>query len=291
MTEGVSGLASPPPSAPMDEGDGRSAGRGDDRWTRRRWVYSVTLVFALQAAVVMLLVRNVPPRPPRPLFPTRVHLVTDTAALDRLKSLPGYLDPALFALPSLDGFSGSAWLKYPRLQHSPMERSETPEWLALGSSNLGGSFMAYLSSNQIRPPLLVDEPLPPALRYNLNYPGEPLAPTSRVRLEGELAKRELTGPATFNDLPSWQSLEIVSNTTVRAVVDANGYTFSATLISRSGLPAADDYAVQLVESARFRQLPDVDGGGASTDRMTWGVFVFLWRTLPVPSTNGVIPAP
>lgn len=252
------------------------------RWTTRRWIYTVAAVLAFQVAAVAVLVRRPGPPAERPAFATRVHLVSAPEAQQQLEALPGFVDPALFALPSLHGFSGSAWLRYPLLEHTPTERTESPEWLQINPARLTGEFFSYLSTNTISPPLLVDAPLPPVLRYEPNYSSEPVAPVSRLRIDGNLAHRP---PALPFELRSWAHSEILSNTTVRAVVDSAGYTFQASIVSRSGLAAADDFALRLVENARFRPLAPVQPGLADREELTWGTFTFLWHTSPLPDTN------
>lgn len=157
-----------------------------------------------------------------------------------------------------------------------------PEWLRLSPASLGGELARFLSTNATAPPLLVDEPLPQVLRYETSFAAEPVAPVSRLRIEGELARRVQAG--SF-DLPSWPHSEIVSNTVVRAAVDEAGRTFSATLMSRSGLTAADEYAVHFVE--RIRLAPRSGSGrfGNTRGELAWGAFVFLWHTVPPPATN------
>jgi hypothetical protein len=189
-------------------------------------------------------------------------------------------DPALFALPSLHGFSGATWLRYPLLQHNPVERVEVPKWLDLDFKTLGHEFVDFVSTNQVPAGLMIDLPVPSIAPYEkISIISDAVAPLSRFYVEGALAGRTLLNPPR---LPSWPHTEILSNTTVRALVDAAGWNCSATLVSRSGLPAADEYATRLVESARFRPLPAGDG---ATDEFTWGTFVFLWHTRPVAATN------
>lgn len=250
------------------------------RWTGRRWLYTVAAVLAVQVAAIAVLVRRPSPPPVRPGFATRVLLATDPDSERRLASMPSVIDPALFALPSLHGFSGSAWLRYPLLDHTPVERVEPPEWLELDAARLGDEFLQLVASNTIAPRLLVDAPLPAVVRYEGNYPGDTLAPASRLRIEGPLAARPLAAPLGGSaELPSWPHSEMLSNTVVRAVVDAAGWTFSALIASRSGLAAADEHALRLVENARFRP-----SAGPGAD-YTWGEFVFLWHTKPLPLTN------
>ena len=154
--------------------------------------------------------------------------------------------------------------------------------------------MGFLATNAITPPLLVDKPLPPVQRFEPNFPGETVPQQSRIRIQGALARRELLSRL---QPPSWPHSEILSNTTVQLVVDASGQPFSATLLSRSGLAAADESALRMVTEARFKPLPLPTGLAARTgsvgkgEDLTWGRIIFEWHTLPVPGTNVLPPLP
>lgn len=250
------------------------------RWPRRRWVYAVATVFLLQAGLVFLLGHRKQRVPEPPIFRTAIHMQTDlTAPLD---SLPGMEDPTLLALPSLRGFSGPAWLRFPPLEYQPAEWVEPPHWLALDTNALSATFSRFIRTNVISPPLIADKPLPPLPGYEPNFPNEPLPSQSQLRLEGDLAGRRLLAPL---ELQSWPHSEILSNTTVQAAVDAAGFTFSAVLLAGSGLKEADQFALKLASSARFRPLPRGQRAPGGLGPVTWGRFVFQWHTLPLPATN------
>jgi hypothetical protein len=251
------------------------------RWTRRRWAGTIAGVFVLQLIAVSVLVRSVSPPPARPGFATRVHMVSPDDANELFGAASGLIDPALFALPSLHGFSGSAWLRYPSVEPNLANQTLAPEWLQLSPTTLGRELARYLASNSITPTLLVEEPLPPVLPYETSFSGEPVAPMSRLQVTGALAQRPLLDPI---DLPSWPHADLVSNTVVRAAVDAAGFTFSGAILSGSGVAAADEYALRFIERARFK--PQTDRNRKiRRDDLTWGTFVFLWHTLPATVTN------
>ncbi len=252
-------------------------GRG---WTRRQWWGATAVVMLVQVLAVTWLVRPAIPPSPRPAFATRVSLLSPAESESSLSS--SLYDPALFALPSRAGFSGDAWLKYRLLPPTPQDRAVTPEWLRLSAASLGNGLGRYVATNGISPPLLVDEPLPPVLRIETSFVGEPVAPVSRLRIDGELSARTILSPIA---LPSWPHTEIVSNSVVRAAVDAAGWTFSATLLSSSGLAAADENALRFVEQLRMSPLVGAGDGVPRRDQLSWGTLVFLWHTAPVAPTN------
>jgi hypothetical protein len=70
-------------------------------------------------------------------------------------------------------------------------------------------------------------------------------------------------------------------------VDQDGYVNSAVLLSRSGLPEADDSAYKLAKSARFQPLRAKKPGElpAAENAFEIGTLVFQWHTIPEPATN------
>jgi hypothetical protein len=258
------------------------------RWSRRRWVCAVTAVFALQAGLVICLGRRGQPLSERPIFRTAVYLVADEQSAEQLANLPGLDDPTLFALPNLRGFSGPAWLQFASLDYQPGEWSEPPHWLELRGRALGSTFSQFVETNTVSPLLMVDRPLPPLLRYEPNFPNEPVPPESRLRIEGELTARPLLFPLS---LKSWTHSEILSNSVVQMAVNADGFTFSTLLLSECGLKEADLYALKLAGDARFRPLPRERRVAGDADSLMWGKLVFQWHTLPLTTTNVSPPEP
>jgi len=251
------------------------------RWSRRRWLYTVAALFSAQLALLLYFGQRGVTVPPRPLFRTAVYLATDEASVQKLAQLPDLSDPLLLALPSLRGFSGPAWLKLPAHDYAPTGRIEAAHWLPLSESLLGQTFSEFVASNQVPPQLTSDRPLPPLVRYEPNFPTDPPPQQSRVRIEGALARRPLLTPL---EIKSWPHSELLSNTTVQAVVDADGFTVTVKLLTESGLRAADLHALELAADARFEPLPRAADGRNGTS-LTWGRLTFLWRTLPSPATN------
>jgi hypothetical protein len=252
------------------------------RWSRRRWIYTVAALFLAQAALVFYLGRRESIPPQRRPFSTVVYLVADAWSSNQLAQLPDLNDPLLLALPNLNGFSGPAWLKFAPLDYRTDGWTEPPRWLPLEEHALGQTFSQFVSTNRVPPPLIADKPLPPLLRYEPNFPSDPLPQKSRLRLEGDLANRPLLAPL---EIKSWPYSDILSNTTVEAVVDADGFTVSTRPLTGSGLPEVDLYALQVAAGARFQPLPRSGVSGGRANQLTWGRMVFLWHTLPLPATN------
>ena len=251
------------------------------RWSRRRWCYTVLVLFAVELALVLYLGQRGATVPARPLFHTSVYVAADDWSQQQLRQLPEVSDPLLLALPSLAGFSGQAWLRFPSNDYAPPPRLEAPRWLALDENALGQTFSEFVASNQPPAPLTSDRPLPPLGRYEPNFPVDPPPQNSQVRIEGDLAQRPLLTPLAIK---SWPHSEMLSNTTVQAVVDAEGFPVTVRLLTESGLRAADLHALELAADARFTPLSRA-AKERTVSPLTWGRLTFLWHTLPSPTTN------
>lgn len=252
------------------------------RWSLRRWICSVGTVIALQVGLVFFLGQREQPLPERPLFRTTIQLAVDERSGQPPGTLEGLEDPALLALPNLRGFSGPAWLQFTPPDYQPEEWSEPPHWLALEDGSLSSTFSHFLATNTLSPPLVADKPLPPLPRFEPNFPNEPVPEQSSLRVEGELAARPLLARL---ELKSWPNGEMLSNSVVQAVVNAEGFTLSAVLLTSCGLKEADLYALKLASDARFLPAPRADRRADGPGRLTWGKLIFQWHTLPLPATN------
>ena len=100
------------------------------RWSRRHWVYAVSGGFLLQAALVYFLAQPEQRPPERPIFRTSIQFAADDQVVRQISELPGLDDPTLLALPSLAGFSGAAWLKFPTLDYQTAEWAEPVRFAA-----------------------------------------------------------------------------------------------------------------------------------------------------------------
>jgi hypothetical protein len=148
-------------------------------------------------------------------------------------------------------------------------------------NELGLAFAEFVRTNVIGPRVLADKPAPQLDK--LSVPPLPLPAHSSLRLEGDLAKRELLAPL---ELPPIPHTEILADTVIQVCVSALGIPFSPVPLSRSGSPEADRQALELVKSVRFRPLATA---GSTTPRgpaaFTWGKIIFQWQTVEMPATN------
>src|SRR5207245_1360307 len=196
-----------------------------------------------------------------PNVATKIPLAADGSSAQPFAGLPAVSDPTAFALPNAHGFSGAAWLTFAPLTYQLTDWTEPPRWLALDERHLGQAFAAFVATNASPPLLIADKPLPRLTASAVYAPADPLPTQSVLRLEDDLARRPLVAPMP---LPSWPHTDVLTNSIVQLLVDAEGQTLSAVLLATSGLSEADDYALKLAGGARFQPLRRPDGRPART---------------------------
>ena len=257
------------------------------RWPWRRWLYTISVVFLAQ--LVLLLAFAERPRNIRraPQFRTAINLAVDSWSEEQLAGLPTLTDPTLFALPNLHGFSGAAWLRFAPLEHHFTDWSESPRWLELETAGLGKRFLAFVKTNITTTMLIADKPLPFLPNPPSVLTNGALALHSAIRFEGALAHRPLLQSPP---LPSWPHSDILTNTVVQLLVDANGETQLHTLLTSCGAPDADLTALKLATNVRFQPLRQSSGSAPIASELAWGKMIIQWHTIPLVSTN-TSPAP
>ena len=251
---------------------------GPNAWSRRRWVFAIALVFAIQIGALFLLRdrRSLPVR--RVVDTSMLGLATEPPELQALN------DPTLLALPHREGFSGEAWLKTKPMDFHPADRSEPPRLLAVPGQELGAEFRKFVRSG---PPVGFQTLVMPPPEENLPGlpPVAPLSTGSTLRVEGELRQRRLLSQF---ELPSMTNADLVLASEVRVVVKPAGDVLSAVLLPKpGGLKEADELALQLARNARFDSIEPA-GPGRQRSPMPesmLGTLIFQWHTLPLPPTN------
>ena len=251
------------------------------RWPPRRWGLTIASVFAAQVGLIFWLGERGPVRS-RPPGPTPALRLAGGISAEML----ALQDPTLFALPHPQGFSGPAWLNVSSVPVRPPDWWEEPRTLPLSVTRLGAPVRQQAETNRFAP-----LELPPALEPGWALPDPPPLPLSpdqsRLRIEGDLARYRLL---TMNlDLPSWQYNDVLTNTGVEMVVDAEGRPCAVTLLVPSGYPKADDHALAQARTARF-DIPGAAGPQGAppsmpTARLVRGLLFFDWHTVPLPPTN------
>lgn len=245
----------------------------------RRWSL-IALVFTLHLGLIFALGarKPAPPRPPAPA--PLLSLAPDSNELLALN------DPTLFARPHPQGFARAAWLKIPNVQFQPFRWTELPRLLPLRIEELGVAFAQFIQTNVFVSPALETKaapelPQPVALETGVAPPTR-----STLRVAGDLANRRLLNPP---ELPSWNAADLLTNTVVQVLVNADGNVFSPTLLSRSFDPKGDQRALKIAGEADQRAL-DVarasrfDAGRGASPALTLGVLIFEWHTEPLTNT-------
>jgi TonB family protein len=254
-------------------------------WASRRWLLAVALMLAVQVGFVFWLGERhrPPPRPPATAPPLR--LATEAGA-----ELLALHDPTLFALPHRQGFAGSLWLTVPPRELPAFEWNEDPLLLNQSVDQLGIAFRDFAATNRLEtvPPEARPEP---ELTLPATVTVASVSTPSRLRLEGGLEHRRLRTPL---ELPSWPHSDLLTNSIVQLVLDADGRPESFTLLSSSGLKAADEKALELARTARFVPLRNhsPSSSGTAPTPAGWGRMVFEWQTASQPqATNAPATGP
>jgi len=154
-------------------------------------------------------------------------------------------------------------------------------WLTPNVRELGATFSEFVRTNTVAHTLFADKPAP---RLSpVNPPAIPLPTRSFVRVEGELARRELCSSV---EIPPVPHTDLLTNTVVQVGVNRSGLVLCRAVLSGSGSKAADQQAHDLAKTIRFNPL-----GLANPDQphsLTWGRLVFQWHTVEPPAN---VPAP
>ena len=169
----------------------------------------------------------------------------------------------------------------PELPTNSFSWSEDPRWLRLGVRELGAAFNQFVATNQFDVAQVLAPP-EPALVLPEPVALEAAPASSVLTITGSLARRQLLTPLT---LPSWTNTDLLTNSVVQMVVDAEGRPMSLTLLSSSGDPKADQQALEQARAARFDSIDNSQKPGRPVQGLTWGKLIFEWNTLPVPPTN------
>lgn len=247
-------------------------------WSRRQFWGVAGIIFLTQAALVLVFGGG-RSHATIPLHnPTEFSLLDGTFSPDQLSKMFFASDPTVFLLPSRHGFTGRSWLNVAPQFELP-ERTEQPAWLGIKTDQLGTNFpalkheaaqlMARIGQTEANAP----EAWPPFL------PEQTFQTNSTFEIEGGLAERALNPPSR---LPSWPSQQLLRRSVVQIAVNSAGQVVSARLQEpRSGLLEADNRALQLARTLRFRPVP--------VSSPVWGRAVFHWETAAPTNVGAIVP--
>lgn len=262
-------------------------------WSPRKWSGVVLGLFALHAGLLMWFGARGPIQP-RPAAPAP-QLRWAGAAVDELlvfsdrillaqRELLALTDPTLFAQSHAHGFSGAAWMRIPVPEYRAPAWSEPPRWLALDAPQLGANFRRYVQTNQPFLHAFAVQPEAQLAAPEIGATAPATAAPSALRVEGALASRRLLAQPK---LPPWPHTDLLTNTVVQVLVNAEGKVVSPVLLGSSGLKAADEVALAVARAAQFNTLTAgaAPQPSATAAPLMFGTLVFEWQTLPLPASN------
>ena len=253
-------------------------------WSRRRWWGMVVLVFIVQLGLIFWLGSTTPIRP-RPAAKAPTFRFAGTGAAELL----ALTDPTLFALPQQPNLAVPAWPRTPRPEYHSLKWVAPTNQLLRALDHAGTVFNRLVGTSDfatLRLPARVRSvPTLPALPPLNVFPEQ-----STLRLEGGLAQRRLLAPL---ELKSWLHPDTLANTVVQVLVDAEGRPVSVRLLSGSGSPAADQYALEQARAARFEASSRNQASAATVPaaQLSWGRIIFRWHTVPMPPASAPSASP
>lgn len=231
----------------------------------------------------------------RPVPPSneKFALVLSDTSADWLLDQLGLGSPTVFALPSPEGFSGEAWLRYRTPTTKPQPIEDVPTWFEMETNSFGNLFLGFLTKQAPAPMRVADL----QVVWRDNFPIDPVPDRrSELRLEGDLISRRLLTPPA---LPTWPHTDVAAESHVQVLVDSEGRVLSAALLESQGrlsstslamssrVPAADAYALEFARAARFEPLSSERPRGVleNDPRLSSGRLIFQWTTIPIVNTN------
>src|ERR1043166_3290488 len=150
------------------------------RWPRRRWQYSIGLVFLAQLSLIFLAADRSNPRRRLPVFRTAISFAVEPSSENPSAESSELDDPTVFALPSLRGFSGRAWLSFAGPDYECVAWTPPPHWLAPEMEWWGQPFLAFARTNSTAPLRLADKPPLSVRTPNPSVTNTPLADRKSV---------------------------------------------------------------------------------------------------------------
>ena len=259
------------------------------------WLMVISALTLVQAALLHWGIQQFTEIRPAPVSSQSFSVVLGEESADSLLDRLWLASPMMFALPSLEGFSGAAWLRYrtPSAQINRIEDQAT--YLEMDPQFLGQKFRAF-AEQQVPTPMRVAD-LPVVWRDS--FPIEtPSQRHSELVLEGELARRTLLNPIP---LPDWPHTDVAAESHVQVLVDGAGRVLTAVLLESEGqlsisslarstrIPEADTFALNVAREARFAPVPPTEPRAAwePPAELVSGRMIFQWNTTPVVNTNRV----
>lgn len=239
-----------------------------EAWNWRRWAFFSVIIFLGQILFLVLLSPRAPRSARNGTPHAKIFLFPKPLAQSQFTEQFLAGDPTLFVLPKKEGFSGPAWLTVPPRNYDLKEQTEPSFWLPLDADKLGNAIARH---ERVKEPLFAFPTLLPTVLLPVLSETNHIRSTSFLRIEGELATREIIRRPT---LKVWNYTNVLSNSIAQIGVDERGLVVSTRLLGRSGLAEADRAALEIARKLRF---------GQQSGNLMWGNIIFGWHTIPSAS--------
>lgn len=255
----------------------------DSPWFQRRWVVLVLGIFSLHLAALWLITERAGQVRLHAEPQTMARWQTSPTGAQKLLDALEVSDPTLFAMVNSRGFSGAAWLQPPPPTYRASEWTDGQRWQGQPTQTLGEAFHHFATNQRaprFEPARKPDAPVP-----TLSVRQPVLREHSRLIVEGPLARRPLVQSPP---LRSWPAADVLGDTRLQVLVDADGLIFSPRLLSPGGVQdptqrAADQHALELTRSLRFAPAASRPPGSPAPPEP--GTLVFQWHTTAPPASK------
>jgi TonB family protein len=251
-------------------------------WSRQRWLWMVGVGVLAHVVLVFAFGERARPAQAIPTPQPFLHWMETADPAPPAAASSQISDPTLFALPSLFGFSGPAWLAPTPASPPSFDWAEEPRFLPLDTNELGAALVRLLTAPK-RDSIALEVLLRPrSTTADVLLFNDPVTTQTVVRVEGPLAGRPLLLPPPVRDPVS---PEVLPNTVVQVRVNRDGAIESAILQTGCGVKSVDEQALTAAKAAHFRPAPSSSPPG----EFLWGKFIFQWLPVPPPATNAPPP--
>lgn len=242
-----------------------------NRWSRKKWLIAVLIIFTLQMAFFILLSE----RNQKAEYGGKILMAMMSGDSPNLPDeIAEIQNPIILAFPTKNNYSSKSWFRIPPLNNDYYEWIPDNYLLSPLPELLGNEFSKFLPNLRSILDVSIFE-IKDELAGNV-YPDfrlEDLYTNSVFRIEGEITRRGLIYAPS---LPVIESSDVLPPSTVEIVVNEDGYVVSSTLIVASGSPTADQKAVELSKKFIFSRSEKTDNPSG----LSFGKITFYWLFKP-----------
>ncbi len=253
-------------------------------WSKRRMAATTLAILATQILVIWLLSERPQSNALATVTRPALHLLEHNGRGVNLLTDEFTVDPTFHALPSPKSFSGSAWLRPNGVQFDLPVAGAEPRWLAPQTTAWGFDLANLLRTNSSQSQAELTLPHPPLTAVQV--PETVFKPASRLRIEGQLAKRSV---ATMPEIPALPSVTLLPSTSIEITVNRDGNVVTAHFVeaspvafleTRADQRRAAQAALRLARLLTFSPLPRADTQTDPFSQLETGRLVIHWQIEP-----------